>query len=66
MKKFLFNILTVFFLMTIPPIGIFFMFRFTSWHDGVKKSVAVIWSIIWVFAIYISTKEMMMLAQTGA
>lgn len=65
MKQFLLTALTVFFLMIFPPIGIVLMFKCTTWSDGVKKSVAVIWSLIWIAAIWMSVQETMALAQQG-
>ncbi len=65
MKQFFLNVLTVFFLMVFPPIGILLMFKCTTWSDGVKKSIAVIWSIIWVAAIWMSVQETAALMQQG-
>ncbi|MBQ3054501.1 MAG: hypothetical protein IJC88_00165 [Oscillospiraceae bacterium] len=65
MKNFLLTVITVAFLFTFPPLGIFFMFKFLNWSDGVKKSVAVIWSVIWVMAIYMTVQETAQLAQQG-
>lgn len=54
MKNFLLSVITVFFLMTFPPLGIFLMFKVTNWHDGVKKALAVISGAIFVIAIFMS------------
>ncbi len=57
LKNFLLNVITIFFIATIPPIGIFLMFKFLNWNEGVKKCVAVIWGITWLVAIYMTVQE---------
>lgn len=65
MKQFLFSVISIFFLFVFPPLGIFLMFRLTNWPVGMKKSVAVIWSVIWLIAIWQAMQETMLLMQTG-
>lgn len=65
MKQFLFSVISVFFLMVFPPLGIFLMFRLTNWHEGIKKSIAVIWSVIWVIAIWQAVQETMSIPPVG-
>ena len=65
MKQFLFSAISVLCLFVFPPLGIFLMFRLTNWPDGVKKSVAVIWSVIWVMAIWQAVQETMAIMQSG-
>ncbi len=65
MKQFFFSAISVICLFVFPPLGIFLMFRLTNWNDGVKKSIAVIWSIIWIIAIWQAVQETMLLMQTG-
>ncbi len=65
MKQFFGSLISVFFLFVFPPLGIFLMFRLTNWPLGVKKSVAVIWGIIWVVAIWQAVQETMSIPPIG-
>lgn len=44
-------------LMVFPPLGIFFMFYFTEWTNGLKMALAVIFTGIFIFAIIQSMQQ---------
>ena len=58
MKKILGNpIIVFFFLVVFAPIGIFLMFTFTEWSNGMKLALATIFGIGFVVAVVQTVNE---------
>jgi len=58
MKKVLGNSIVVFFfLIVFAPIGIFLMFTFTDWSNGMKLALATIFGIGFVAAVVMTVNE---------
>ena len=58
MKKILGNPLIVFFFLVVfAPIGIFLMFTFTEWSNGMKLALATIFGIGFVVAVVQTVNE---------
>ncbi len=58
MKRILGNPIIVFlFLVVFSPIGIFLMFTFTDWSNGMKLALATIFGIAFVVAVVMTVNE---------
>ena len=58
MKNVLGNpIIVFFFLVVFPPVGIFLMFTFTDWSNGMKLALATIFGIGFVAAVVMTVNE---------
>ena len=58
MKRVLGNpIVVFFFLIVFAPIGIFLMFTFTDWSNGLKFALATIFGISFIVAVVTTVQE---------